>query len=35
MTAQINDKLKLGKNDLDIVAIEDPESFFLILEDWV
>ena len=28
MTAQINDKLKLGKNDLDIVAIEDPESFF-------
>ena len=28
MTAQINDKLSFNKSDLDIVAIENPESFF-------
>lgn len=28
MTAQINDKLNFNKSDLDIVAIENPESFF-------
>lgn len=28
MTAQINDKLRFNKSDLDIVAIEYPENFF-------